>query len=99
MLEILASVRACSDKPFVTLENLVIGHISAVSGCICVLQKWDDTRKEFVKKIRALDVPVLVFVVTPSGKKNFDLGPMRGEPDNFHVLEIGKIKEQLARLS
>ncbi|HEU6447763.1 MAG TPA: DUF58 domain-containing protein [Verrucomicrobiae bacterium] len=98
MLEILASVRACGDKPFSILENLVIGHVSAVSGCICVLQNWNDARREFVRKIRALGVPVWVFVITPAGKNHFDLGPMRGEPDNFHVLEIGRIKEQLAHL-
>ena len=68
MLEILASVRACGDKPFATLEHLVLGHVSVVSGCICVLQKWDDARKSFVKKLRTLRVPVLVFVIAAAGQ-------------------------------
>ena len=51
MLEILASVTNCADKPFATLEQLVLNHIAAVSGCICVLQRWDDARKNFVEKI------------------------------------------------
>ena len=54
MLEILASVANCADKKFATLEQLVFNHVSAVSGCICVLQQWDDARKNFVKKLRAL---------------------------------------------
>jgi uncharacterized protein (DUF58 family) len=98
MLEILAAVRGCNDKPFATLEHLVISHVSAVSGCICVLQQWDEARKNLVKKLRALGVPVMVLVITRPGKAKLDAGPLRGEPEQFHVLEIGKIEEQLARL-
>jgi len=98
MLEILASVRACGDKQFRTLEELVVGHIAAVSGCICVFLKWDDARQNFVKKLRALGVPVLVFAVTEFGEPKPDAGIMRDEPENFHWLEMGKIEQQLAKL-
>ena len=98
MLEILASVTNCPDKKFETLEQLVFNHVSAVSGCICVLQRWDDARKSFVKKLRALDIPLLVLVIVRPGGIKPDAGPMRDEPDRFHVLEIGKIAEQLAGL-
>ena len=99
MLEILASVRACVEKPFAVLEHLVIAHVSVVSGCICVLQKWDESRKDLVEKLRALRVPVLVFVIAQPGKTDLDAGPLRTEPGTFHVLEIGKIEEQLGELS
>jgi hypothetical protein len=69
-----------------------------VSGCICVLQQWDDARKNFVEKLRALGVPVLVLVIIDSGEAEPDAGPLRDAPGSFHVLEIGKIAEQLARL-
>ncbi|MDD5141331.1 MAG: DUF58 domain-containing protein [Verrucomicrobiales bacterium] len=98
MLEILASVKNCADKKFETLEHLVISHISAVSGCICVLQRWDEARKSFVKKLRALNIPLLVLVVVGAGEKKPDAGPMRDEPENFRVLEIGRIAEELAKL-
>ena len=98
MLEILASVKNCADKKFETLEHLVIGHISAVSGCICVLQRWDDARKSFVKKLRTLNIPLLVLVVVGPGEKKPDAGPMRDAPENFRVLEIGHIEEELAKL-
>jgi uncharacterized protein (DUF58 family) len=98
MLEILASVTNCADKKFETLEQLVLNHISAVSGCICVLQSWDDARKNFVKKLRALDIPLLVLVIVRPGGTKLDAGPMRDEPERFHVLEIGRIAEQLAVL-
>jgi hypothetical protein len=98
MLEILASVRACRNKPFGALEHLVIGHISVVSGCICVFQKWDEARQQFVKKLRALGVPLMVLVIVRPGEPKPDPGPLRDEPEHFHVLEIGKIEEQLALL-
>jgi uncharacterized protein (DUF58 family) len=98
MLEILASVKNCADKKFETLEHLVLNHVSAVSGCICVLQRWDDARKDFVKKMRALDIPLLVLVVVRSGERKPDAGPLRDEPENFHVLETGCIEQELAKL-
>jgi uncharacterized protein (DUF58 family) len=98
MLEILASVKNCADKKFETLEQLVLNHISAVSGCICVLQRWDDPRQRLVKKLRVVGVPLLVLVVVRPGEKAPDAGPLRDEPEHFHVLEIGQIEEQLAKL-
>jgi uncharacterized protein (DUF58 family) len=98
MLEILASVRNCADKKFETLEHLVLNHISVVSGCICVLQRWDEARRNFVKKLRTLDIPLLVLVVVRPGEKKPDAGPLRDEPGTFHVLEIGHIEEKLGKL-
>ena len=98
MLEILASVKNCPDKKFDTLEHLVINHIAVVSGCICVLQRWDEARQNFVKKLRALGVPLRVLVITPPGQSKLDAGPLRDEPENFHVLEMGHIEEKLGKL-
>ena len=98
MLEILASVRNCADQKFETLEQLVLNHISAVSGCICVLQRWDEPRQHLVKALRALGVPLLALVVARPGEKPADAGPLRGEPGSFHVLEMGQIEAQLAKL-
>ena len=98
MLEILASVKNCGDKKFATLEQLVLNHVAAVSGCICVLQRWDAPRQNLVKKLRTLDIPLLVLVVVQPGEKKPDAGPLRDEPENFNVLEIGRIEEELGKL-
>ncbi len=99
MLEILASVRACADQPFKTLENLVLNHVGSVSGCICVLLAWDDARREFVRKLQSLGLPVLALVIVPRGEtKALDLGPMQDAPEHLLALEVGKVEEQLARL-
>ena len=100
MLEILASVRTCSDQPFRTLENLVLSHVEVVSGCICVLLAWDRARRDFVTKLKALGVPVLVLVIVPPGRgQELEPGPLSDEPDRFFVLEAGLIELGLARLS
>ena len=98
MLEILASVQNCADTPFETLERLVLNHISAVSGCICVFQRWDEARQHLIRQLRALGIPLLVLLVARPGGEKPDAGPLRDEPQSFHVLEIGQIQRQLAQL-
>jgi uncharacterized protein (DUF58 family) len=99
MLEILASVRPCREQPFRALEHLVLNHVSALSGCICVFVAWDDERRRFVAKLRSLRVPVLALVIVePGGRESLDPGPLRAEPDCFHALEVGEIEQGLAKL-
>ncbi len=100
MLEILASVRACSDHPFRALEHLVLGHAAAVSGCICVFVAWDEARREFIRKLSALGVPLLILVIVPLGEsRKVDPAPPGGESDRLLVLEAGQIEAGLAKLT
>jgi uncharacterized protein (DUF58 family) len=99
MLEVLASVQTCPDKAFHTIEELVLNHVQLVSGCICVLLAWDEARQAFVRKLRALGVPLMVLVVVEAGaRQKLEPGPLHDEPQRFHVLECGKIEEGLANL-
>ena len=99
MLEILASVEPCGERPFQALEHLVLGHVQIVSGCVCIFLAWNAERQEFVRKLKVLGVPLLVLVIVgPGEKKELDPGPMRDEPQQFRVLECGKIEEGLAAL-
>jgi uncharacterized protein (DUF58 family) len=100
MLQILASVRPCQDKPFSSLEHLLLNHINVVSGCIFVLLAWDGPRQDLIRKLMALGVPLLVLVLTGPGQaKTFDPGPLGAQLERFHVLELGQIRQQLAQLS
>ena len=100
MLQILAAVRACATQPFGSLEHLVLNHVRLVSGCVCVLLAWDEPRREFIRKLQSMDVPVLVLVVVESGQaKKVEPGPMAPDPAHFHVLETGQVEEGLARLT
>jgi hypothetical protein len=99
MLEILASVNICADKPFEALQTLALNHAEAISGCICVLLAWDGPRRRFVEKLKALGVPVRVIVVlADKPKKPLDPGPMEDTQDNFHTLIAGQIEKELALL-
>jgi uncharacterized protein (DUF58 family) len=99
MLEVLASVRACPDQPFAQLEHLVLNHVKAVSGCICVLVCWDAPRRAFVQKLQQLGLPVMVLVLVQPGER----GSMESELKTsdttwFHVLELGRVEHDLAAL-
>jgi hypothetical protein len=99
MLEILASVRHCPDKKFDTLEQLVMNHVSAVSGCICVLQSWDEARRSLLNKLKVLGVPVLALVILPvGGKIPGDVESMLAPTLRIHFLEVEKIEEGLRQL-
>ncbi len=99
LLEILASVHNCPDRPFSVLEELVLDHSAVVSGCICVLLSWDEERRDCVRKIKALGLPVLVFIVVSAGQnRTMDPGPLRDEPEHFLVLEAGQVGPALAQL-
>jgi uncharacterized protein (DUF58 family) len=98
LLEVLASVRPSLERGFQKLETLVLSHISKVSGCIFVLLGWDEERREFVRKVRALGVPMLVLVVVESGAANLPLEGTKDRPDRFYVLECGKIEQVLRRI-
>jgi uncharacterized protein (DUF58 family) len=99
MLEILASVKNCADKKFAVLERLVLNHIAVVSGCICVLQRWDEPRRKFVEKLKSLGVPLLVLIIVPPGGGISGAGgELVDAPGTIQVLEIGKIAEELAKL-
>jgi hypothetical protein len=99
MLEILAAVKNCADKKFEVLEQLVVNHVSLVSGCICVLQRWDEPRRKFVQKLKTLGVPLLVLIIVPAGGGISGAGgELVDAPGIIRVLEIGKIAEELAKL-
>jgi uncharacterized protein (DUF58 family) len=90
MLEILAAVRPCRDRPFTALRDLVLGRDATFSGAICVLLAWDAPRRDLVTRLRALGVPTLVLLVTD--------GPGDAEEPGVHRLEVGRVAEGLAGL-
>jgi len=99
MLEILASVHPCLDKPFTTLPPIVFERISLLSGCICVLLSWDDVRQQFVGNLLELGIPTLVLVIVAADDPAaLEPGPMSGNPEHLLRLEVGKIEEGLAKL-
>ena len=100
ILELLACVEACSQRPFRDLQQLVLEHAGRLSGCICVLLAWDQERREFIRVLRGLGVPLLVCVVTSSGEARDMVPDLVGDEHcRFQVLQAGNIPAGLAQLS
>jgi uncharacterized protein (DUF58 family) len=96
MLEILAAVRPCRDRPFEALARLVLERHAALSGAIVVLLAWDEPRRALVGRLRAQGLPVLALVVTTGPAPS---GPVdQGEEGDVHHLQVGRVGEGLARL-
>lgn len=89
MLEILAEVQPGKGKSFDALHHAVAGRRAALSSCICVLLKWDETRQSFVRHLQMLGLPLIVLVI---GGEPQQAGPW------LHILELGKIQEGLMKL-
>jgi hypothetical protein len=99
MLEILAAVQLCQNKPFSSLHELVVRNSSALSGCICVLLHWDEPRQQLVRQLQQLGLPLTVLVVqSADAADELDLGPMKTDPASFHVLRVGQVAEGLQRI-
>lgn len=96
MMEILAAVNPSPDTPFAALDQLVVEHASAVSGCICIFLEWDEPRRHLLRKLSTLGVPALVLVIREQGAP--PLERRADDPESLHVLETGKIEEALAKL-
>ncbi|HEX9179188.1 MAG TPA: DUF58 domain-containing protein [Burkholderiales bacterium] len=98
MLRILAAVQPSRDADFPRLARAVLGRARLLSGAVCVLLDWDPPRRDLVRRLRALQVPVEVLVVAEDSRPAPDPGPMADAPGSFHLLHPGRLREQLAAL-
>lgn len=98
MLEILASVTVCSDKPFSALPPMIFERAEMLSGCICILLAWDAERRKFIETLRGFGLPLLVFVVTGAeNRQAVEREAAQNTPPHF--LEVGQIQEGLNLLN
>jgi hypothetical protein len=99
MLEVLASVKACKDKPFSMLSTLVMERASLLSGCTCILLSWDEERQKLIGRMKALGVPILVLVIQGDrASESLDYGPMEDDPGHFITMQADHIREGLGKL-
>lgn len=91
LLEILAGVQPCRDRPFSELSEAVLAKRHALTGCICVLLAWDEPRRKLARAIQAHGIALRVIVVSER--------PVEPRPAWLFVVEPGKIEEGLARMT
>jgi len=97
MLEVLASVEVCRKYPFSTLEDEVFKHVAQISGCVCVLLRWDEERRSFVDKLSSMNVPTMVLVLGQKEKMDFSKSRLfQTDPESIRVVDPGRLEECLA---
>ena len=90
LMEVLAGVQLCASQTFQSLRSAVVSRRGMLTGSLCVLLAWDKARREFIRELQMLGVPVLVLLVTSE--------PPTDRPAWLRVIEPGKVQEGLARL-
>lgn len=98
LLDMLACVTPCRDRPFRDLAELVRGHATALTACVLVLLSWDAARQDLVRGLRAAGVPVRVLVVVPSGRGPPAPGVLADRPDCLHAIPADRVAEALTGL-
>ena len=98
MLEILAAVAPCQDKPFSQLPPLVLERAALLSGCICILLAWDADRQSLIMQLRARGVPLRAFIIaTAATKTAIEQEGLANMAAQVSVLEAGNVQEGLLR--
>lgn len=96
MLEVLACVQTTSHPDFQKLVDHVLQHVAELSGLIIVLLDWDDKRQNLIRRLRALNIPVQVFVIVDSlTAPLLDAGPLQLSPERLLVLPAGNMQATL----
>jgi uncharacterized protein (DUF58 family) len=90
LLEVLAGVQPCRDKPFSVLADAVAAQRRSLTGCICVLLGWDEERAALVRRLRSHGIAVRVIAVSRA--------PVPDAPDWLLIVAPGRVQEGLARL-
>ncbi|MGH8121032.1 MAG: DUF58 domain-containing protein [Gammaproteobacteria bacterium] len=101
LLEILACVSACRTASFHALAQLVLQHAAASSGYICIFLDWDSQRRQLVRQLLELQLPVQVIVIAQAGeiKLTDQDDPMSAQPQFFWILEAGNIQFSVDRMT
>ena len=94
LLDILAGVELCRDKPFDELETLVRSHVRDLSACVYILIGWDEARQECVRRLRATGIELLVIVVCPTDSEL----PDETSAPGVNFIRSSRVAEGLAKL-
>ena len=66
ILDVLACLDPCHDPPFETIGPSLFDKLAATTSLAAVLLDWDETRLEFLRRVKTLGVAVWAIVVRDS---------------------------------
>ena len=90
-LEALATVEKC-NSPIQRLIEVVSSQSKVMSGCLVVLQGWDEQRQELMRRLSTAGIPIVLFIVTRNEEA------LEEVPPDANILIPGQISDQLANL-
>lgn len=97
LLRVLATVTP-SRGSFEELAEAALLNASRISGGICVLLAWDIPRRRLVASLRAMGIPLRVWVVRDDfAQGSLEAGPMASDPHNFRVATPSTLAAELMK--
>jgi uncharacterized protein (DUF58 family) len=63
ILDVLACLGPCHDPPFATIGPNLFEKLSQITTVVAVLQDWDQSREDFLKRVKGLGTAVQVIIV------------------------------------
>jgi uncharacterized protein (DUF58 family) len=97
LLRVLATVQP-SRGAFRDLAEAALLNAARISGAICVLLAWDEPRRELVANLRAMGIPLRVWIVRDEGARAaLDAGPMASDARNFRVVDAASLAQELSK--
>jgi len=63
ILEVLACLEPCADRPFSTIGPLLFEKLAQTTTVVAVLQDWDEPREAFLRQVQAQGTAVRAIVV------------------------------------
>ena len=96
-LEILACAKSCPDQSFERLQQSVLQRIPLLSAAVCVLLDFDEPRRNMLKALEAVGLPLRVLLIMEDTEAQLKLAEWNGtRPD---LIRPQFLAADLARLS
>jgi uncharacterized protein (DUF58 family) len=85
LLEVLAGVAPCVNRPFRDLADAVRARAAGLTGCVLILVGWDDARAELVNSLRARGTALRVLCIASANPDQLPPGVLALAPGNIQA--------------
>src|SRR5579864_1501274 len=93
ILDVLACLGPCHDPPFATIGPHLFEKLSQITTVVAVLQDWDPSREDFLKRVKGLGTAVRVIIVNegPTQTAWQEAGENLGEMSLLSTAEVERL--------
>jgi uncharacterized protein (DUF58 family) len=94
ILDVLACLDPCHDTPFETIGPSLFDKLASTTSLAAVLLDWDETRLEFLRRVKTLGVAVWAIIVRDS-PTTLPWEPAAGDLDRVEQIGTAEIEAAL----